>query len=49
MKHYILEVFYKDGLNAQFIIVAENIQGAVIKMLDFEYEDEVEMLHLEEE
>lgn len=49
MKHYILEVFYQDGTNAQFIIVADNMQGAVFKMLDFEFEEEVMMLHLEEE
>ena len=48
MKHYILEVFYNDGTNGQFIIIAEDMQGAIFKMLDIEFEG-VEMLHLEEE
>ena len=49
MKHYILEIFYNDGTNAQFVIVAEDMQGAIIKMLDIEFDGDIGMLHLEEE
>ena len=49
MKHYILEVFYDDGTNGQFVIVAENMEGAIMKMLDIEFEEGIAMLHLEVE
>ena len=49
MKHYILEIFYNDGTNAQFVIVAEDMQGAIFKMLDIKFDGDIGMLHLEEE
>ena len=49
MKHYVLEVFYNDGTYAEFVIVADDMQNAIFKMLDIEFEEGVGMLHLEEE
>lgn len=49
MKHFVLEIFYKSGEYEVRIIIADDMQGAIIKMLDIEFGDEVQMLQMEEE